>query len=484
MHRTSSRFVPLIHADHPSLRARRAPLRSYLRALAAVLLVLATLAPGTARAGKKTCLVGTDPEVAGDAQQILDVRAVVDAACPCEVYDGSSKDLTRGKYVSCASARIKAESAMGRLRSSCKGTVKSYYAKSTCGSPTTTDKAPCVRRMTAGQVSCAIKPAARCVDLAGKYTQVACTGFASCIDAADTNGDLVIAGPGDDGTCAVGPTPVPTESPVPTETPTETPTPTPAPTETPTPTPTPAPTETPGPTPTPAPTETPAPTPTPTPTPAPTEAPTPTPTPAPTETPAPTPTPTPTAVPTPTPTPAGLLASFRFEDIGNVPGHSGLGLAPNSARVLANGLTWGESNTAYTVAYWLKITATAAGFRSVLFKGSTDPERNPAHFLFPSSSTMQLVHGSTSDPNASQITPALPLNTWVHVADVHSGSSRIGYVNGSVIYNGTTDATVGNTGPLYAGSPFYDSTGFVLDDLSVYRRALSAAEVVQLMNAP
>lgn len=152
--------------------------------------------------------------------------------------------------------------------------------------------------------------------------------------------------------------------------------------------------------------------------------------------------------------------------------------------VLANGLTWGESNTAYTVAYWIKITATATGFRSVLFKGATDPERNPAHFIFPSSTTMQLVHGSTSDPNANQITSALPLNTWAHVADVHSGSSRIGYVNGVMVYNGTTDATVGNTGPLYAGSPFYDSTGFVLDDLFIYRRALSAGEILQLMNTP
>lgn len=482
----------------PCTCARRRALRfltHITRTLAALLLVLAVLAPGAAWAGKKTCLTGTDPEVAGDAAQIVAVRAAVDADCPCALYDGSSKNLTHAKYVGCVAARIGTEAAMGRLRTSCKSTVKSQYAKSTCGYAPTSSKAPCIKTTTTGKVSCAIKSAEKCLGLSGKYAQVACTAFASCIDAADTNGDLIIAGPADDGTCMPAPTPVPTETPGATPTPVATPSPTPEvtptshPTESPAPTATPTgtPTASPSPTSTPTPTETPTPTatPTPTPTPTPTETPAPTPTPDPTLTPTPTPTPTatPTAIPTPTPTP-GPLASFRFESNGNVAGHSGLGLAPGTAVVLANGLTWGESNTAYTVAYWIKITATAPGFRSVLFKGATDPERNPAHFIFPSSTAMQLVHGSTSDSNASQLTSALPLNTWAHVADVHSGSSRIGYVNGVMVYNGTTDATVGNTGPLYAGSPFYDSTGFVLDDLFIYRRALSAGEIVQLMNTP
>lgn len=501
--------------DHPPSRATGA-VRSALRfltleaptTLAALLLVLMTLAPGAAWAGKKTCLTGTDPEVAGDAAQVLAVRAVVDAACPCDAYDGSSKDLTHAKYVGCVAAAIGTESDMGRLRTSCKSIVKSQYAKSTCGYAPTSSKAPCVKLTTTGQVSCAIKPAEKCLGLAGKYAQVACTAYASCIDAADTNGDLIIAGPADDGTCVPGPTPTPTSTPTatptasptptptPTSTPTATPTPTP-PTETPTPTPTAAPTETPTPTPsatasptptpsatpTPVPTETPTPTPTASPSPSPSASPTPTTTPGPTPTPTASPSPAPTAVPSPTPTPVGLLASFRFEGNGNVAGHSGLGLAPGTSVVLANGLTWGESNTAYTVAYWVKITATAAGFRSVLFKGATDPERNPAHFIFPSSTTMQLVHGTAADSNAALVTSALPLNSWAHVAEVHSGTTRTVYVNGIASATDTSSTTLGNTGPLYAGSPFYDSTGFVLDDLYIYRRALSVPEIQQLMLA-
>ena len=479
------------------------------RVLAAALsgaLLLATLSPGVAWAGRKTCLTGTDPEVAGDAAQVLAVRAVADAACPCAAFDGSTKDLTHAKYVGCIAAQIGAEADAGRLRTSCKATVKSQYAKSTCGYPPTSGRAPCVKRTTTGQVSCAIKPAAKCTSLAGKYTQVACTSHATCVDAADTNGDLIVAGPADDGSCVLGPTPAPTGSAAPTpaatpsptpspevtatsdptESPAPTPTLAPTPSATPTPTPSPAPTETPTPTASPTPTDTPTPSPAPTasPTPTPTESPTPTPAPTASPTPTATPVPTPTLVPTPSPTPLGLLASFKFEDVGNVAGHSGLGLAPGTSRQLASGLTWGESNTAYTVAYWVKITTTAAGFRAVLHKGSTDAERNPSHFVFPGSTTMQIVHGTTTDANAALVTSSLPLDTWAHVAEVHSGTTRTVYVNASPVAADTTSTTLGNTGPLYAGSPFYDSTGFVIDDLYVYRRALSVPELAQLMSTP
>jgi hypothetical protein len=50
-------------------------------------------------------------------------------------------------------------------------------------------------------VTCAIKPIAKCVDNDEKhYTELACTDFSTCIDAADTNHDGLI-GFGDTGTC-------------------------------------------------------------------------------------------------------------------------------------------------------------------------------------------------------------------------------------------------------------------------------------------
>ncbi len=63
-----------------------------------------------------------------------------------------------------------------------------------------------------------------------------CTGHTHCIDAADTNDDLVIAAPGDGGQCAAAATPTPT-GPRPTATPTLPGPPPPTPTTTPSPTP-------------------------------------------------------------------------------------------------------------------------------------------------------------------------------------------------------------------------------------------------------
>ena len=66
---------------------------------------------------------------------------------------------------------------------------------------------------------------------------MACSGYARCVDAGDTNGDLLVAA-GDSGACIVPPTATSTATATPTETSTQTPTSTNTPTETPTETPT------------------------------------------------------------------------------------------------------------------------------------------------------------------------------------------------------------------------------------------------------
>lgn len=150
-------------------------------------------------AGKLTCLTGTDPAVAVDAAQIAAMRAQVEAVCPCADYDGSP-GKTHGPYMSCVGASISDGVASGHLRRQCRATVKKYYSISTCGVPASKDVVPCIRKTAAGTVSCAIKPTAQCVDSPGKYTQVRCPLFSSCIDAADTDRNAII-GPSDSGIC-------------------------------------------------------------------------------------------------------------------------------------------------------------------------------------------------------------------------------------------------------------------------------------------
>jgi uncharacterized protein YkwD len=166
-------------------------------------------APAASWAGRKSCVVGTEPEVVGDVGDIAALKAQIDTICKCEDYDGSGPGKKHGHFVKCAKEQIVAAVAGNSLRRQCKGTVIKIYAKSTCGFPPPRDpaktKVPCVKHITAkDKVICAVKPQSKCTDKAGRYTQRACGGFEFCVDAGDDNGNfLFLRDPtgGDDGLC-------------------------------------------------------------------------------------------------------------------------------------------------------------------------------------------------------------------------------------------------------------------------------------------
>ena len=173
--------------------------------------------PSVARAGKFTCLTGTEVSPTADALAIGQVRIDVDSACACSAFDGVTKGQKHGNYVSCVAGVVNADSP-SKLRKECKGTVKAFYSKSTCGQDPSQGKTVCVKRANAsGKVTCAIKPASKCVST-NLATQVACGGFTTCIDAADTNDDLIINS-GDSGGCNPAHTPTPTPAATPTPSP-------------------------------------------------------------------------------------------------------------------------------------------------------------------------------------------------------------------------------------------------------------------------
>jgi len=87
-------------------------------------------------AAKLTCLTGSDPAVVFDAGQIAYARDYIQYfACNCSSFDGSP-GKTRADYLKCAKGQVdRVLVANGWLRKQCKGTVKAYYSKSTCGQP-------------------------------------------------------------------------------------------------------------------------------------------------------------------------------------------------------------------------------------------------------------------------------------------------------------------------------------------------------------
>lgn len=164
-----------------------------LLALVALLPLLATPLWGAA----KSCLTGTDSSVANDAAQIAGVRMLIDAGCTCGGFDGNA-GKTHRDYLACAKAIIDAQVTAGSLRKQCKGIVTRYYRKSTCGVPATKNSVPCIEKnVSTGKVTCTVKPSSKCVSNSGGFTQVPCPGFTTCIDAADSNGDLLVASPHD-----------------------------------------------------------------------------------------------------------------------------------------------------------------------------------------------------------------------------------------------------------------------------------------------
>jgi beta-lactam-binding protein with PASTA domain len=92
---------------------------------------------------------------------------------------------------------------------------------------------------------------------------------------------------------------------------------------------------------------------------------------------------------------------------------------------------------------------------------------------------------STTD-RAVRGTAALPLNTWTHLATTYDGANQRFYVNGVLV--GTTPGTGGivvSNGAIRIGGNASSTGEFfqgLIDEVRVYNRALSAAEIVTDMN--
>jgi hypothetical protein len=107
----------------------------------------------------------------------------------------------------------------------------------------------------------------------------------------------------------------------------------------------------------------------------------------------------------------------------------------------------------------------------------------PAGYLRPAPAT------STTDQGVRQAshTP-LTLNTWSHVAVTYDGSNMLLYVNGALVATKAQTGTIatGNQALRIGNSNASISEGFngLIDEIRIYNRALSAAEIGSDMNTP
>jgi glucose/arabinose dehydrogenase/PKD repeat protein len=145
-----------------------------------------------------------------------------------------------------------------------------------------------------------------------------------------------------------------------------------------------------------------------------------------------------------------------------------------------------DFTTSLTLEAWVFPTATAGSWRTVILKeqagqlvyalyaGEDSPV--PGGHVF--------VNGDISTISST----ALPLNTWSHVAVTYDGSTIRLYVNGALVSSlgGVVGSMPNSTGALRIGGNNVWSEWFAgrIDEVRLYNRALSLAELQTDMNTP
>jgi glucose/arabinose dehydrogenase len=203
-----------------------------------------------------------------------------------------------------------------------------------------------------------------------------------------------------------------------------------------------------------------------------------------------------------TPPPAGLVGAWGFEETsgttaGDSSGNSNTGTISGATRTTGhagNGLTFDGVNDMVTIAdsnsldlttgmtleAWVRPAALGTTWRTVVLKeqpnqlvyalyAGTDTASRPAGHVF-----------TTSDRGLLGPS-ALPLNTWSHLAMTWDGTTQRMYVNGAQVSSTALTGTARtSTSPLRIGGNTVWPEWFngVLDDVRVYNRALTAAEVL------
>ena len=204
---------------------------------------------------------------------------------------------------------------------------------------------------------------------------------------------------------------------------------------------------------------------------------------------------------------AGLVAAYGFSETSGTTtadqtglGHTGTvsGALRSATGKFGRALTFDGINdwvtvadqndldltTGMTVEAWVYPTTTNNAWRTVLakeqpgglaysmFSRTSSPGR-PCGIIF-TSGTEQLVQGSAS----------LPANAWSHLTSTYDGSALRLYVNGTLV---ATKPTIGSiittSSPLrFGGSGLGEWFKGSLDDIRIYNRPLSTAEIQADMN--
>jgi len=206
------------------------------------------------------------------------------------------------------------------------------------------------------------------------------------------------------------------------------------------------------------------------------------------------------------PPPTGLVLAFGFEETAGTTANDSStaknngtinGATSNATGKFGRALSFDGSNdrvdvpdaasldltTGMTLEAWVKPT-TNVGWRTVLLKerGTNDL----LYALYSSNGSKPRTENFTTAENTAAGTAALPLNAWSHLAATYDGTNLRFYVNGALVTTKATSGAMPNTAnPLRIGGNAIWGEYFsgLIDEVRVYNRALSAAEITADMSA-
>jgi hypothetical protein len=135
---------------------------------------------------------------------------------------------------------------------------------------------------------------------------------------------------------------------------------------------------------------------------------------------------------------------------------------------------------AMTLEAWVNPTQTS-GWRTAILK---ERPGDLAYSLYSSGQNTPSVYSTTGSARA---TPAVPANTWTHLAATYDGSMLRMYVNGVQRATATNaNGLSASTGVLRLGGNSIWGEFFAgkLDDIRIYAQALTATQIQTDMNTP
>ncbi|MFT3767574.1 MAG: DNRLRE domain-containing protein [Minicystis sp.] len=203
------------------------------------------------------------------------------------------------------------------------------------------------------------------------------------------------------------------------------------------------------------------------------------------------------------PNPFGLVAWYRFDegkgsvvkdssvnkldgstDARWVMGQNGTALSFNGNTMAAvtssAALSYGAADADFTVEYWINIhNPPATGPLAILHHGDADTSRTSAAFLDPATGTLSSSITTTASADEHLSSAAIAQDQWVFVTDVKRGHTHELYVDGALVSSAPLKgASTGGPASLYMGKdPWQNGLHGALDEVRIYSRALSAAEI-------